>query len=135
MLCVTFCHSSFSIILIGERELLALLSLSSWCIVVVVRLFLTVPWICLQFVIVVFPDDTHLLFLYSTKYRLVQISVVAYAIRSFPYKLLVQTSLKCLSNAYKICFASVAMYSLLYAQYLCINCTIDKTYAKSKKKI
>ena len=29
------------------------------------RLFLTVPWGCLQFVIVVFPDHTHLLFLVS----------------------------------------------------------------------
>ena len=29
----------------------------------VVWLFLTVPWGCLQFVIVVFPDHTHLLFL------------------------------------------------------------------------
>ena len=30
----------------------------------VVRLFLAVPWVCLRFVIVVFPDHTHLLFLY-----------------------------------------------------------------------
>ena len=28
------------------------------------RLFLAVPWGCLRFVIVVFPDHTHLLFLY-----------------------------------------------------------------------
>ena len=27
------------------------------------RLFLAVPWCCLRFVIVVFPDHTHLLFL------------------------------------------------------------------------
>ena len=46
----------------GKRELLALLSLSSWCLVVVVWLSLAVPWVCLQFVIVVFPDHTHLLF-------------------------------------------------------------------------
>ena len=37
------------------------------CIVVVVWLFLTVPWVCLQFVIVVFPDHTHLLFLRFSK--------------------------------------------------------------------
>ena len=30
---------------------------------VVVLLFLSVPWGCLQFVIVIFPDYTHLLFL------------------------------------------------------------------------
>ena len=34
-----------------------------WCLVVVVWLFLAVPWVCLRFVIVVFPDQTHLLFL------------------------------------------------------------------------
>ena len=49
--------------LMGKRELVALLNLSSWCLVVVERLFLAVPRGCLQFVIVVFPDHTHLLFL------------------------------------------------------------------------
>ena len=47
----------------GKRELIALLNLSSWCLVMVERLFLMVPRGCLQFVIVVFPDHTHLLFL------------------------------------------------------------------------
>ena len=51
--------SSFVIILMGKRELVALLSLSSWCLVVVVWLFRTVPWVFQQFVIVVFPDHTH----------------------------------------------------------------------------
>ena len=46
----------------GKRELIALLNLSSWCLVMVGRLFLAVPRGCLQFVIVVFPDHTHLLF-------------------------------------------------------------------------
>ena len=46
----------------GKRELVALLNLSSWCLVVVGRLFLAVPQGCLQFVIVVFPHHTHLLF-------------------------------------------------------------------------
>ena len=32
------------------------------------RLFLAVPWGCLQFVIVVFPDHTHLLFCKDSKY-------------------------------------------------------------------
>ena len=58
-----YVHSSFAIILMGKRELVALLSLSSWCLLIVVWLFLAVPWVCLQFVIVVFPDHTHLLFL------------------------------------------------------------------------
>ena len=60
LLCV---HSSIAVNLMGKRELIALLSLSSWCLVMVERLFLTVPRGCLQFVIVVFPDHTHLLFL------------------------------------------------------------------------
>ena len=54
----------------GKRELIALLNLSSWCLVVVERLFLAVPRGCLQFVIVVFPDHTHLLFLVSLSYHL-----------------------------------------------------------------
>ena len=65
MYCCTllYVHSSIAIILMGKRELIALLSLSSWCLVMVGRLFLAVPRGCLQFVIVVFPDHTHLLFL------------------------------------------------------------------------
>ena len=62
LLYIPLCHSSFAIILMGKRELVALLSLSSWCLVMVVWLFLAVPLICLRFVIVVFPDNTHLLF-------------------------------------------------------------------------
>ena len=58
-----YVHSSIAIILMGKRELVALLNLSSWCLVVVERLFLAVPWGCLRFVIVVFPDHTHLLIL------------------------------------------------------------------------
>ena len=58
LLCVL---SSFAIIL-KKRELFALLSLSSWCLVVVVWLFFAVPRVCLQFVTVVSPDPTHLLF-------------------------------------------------------------------------
>ena len=45
--------------LMGKRELVALLNLSSWCLVTVERLFLAVPRGCLQFVIVVFPDQSH----------------------------------------------------------------------------
>ena len=45
----------------GKRELVALLCLSSWCLVIAVWLFLTMPRVCLQFVIVVFPDHTNLL--------------------------------------------------------------------------
>ena len=56
-------HSSIAIILMGKREMVALLNLSSWCLVMVKWLFLTVPWGCLRFVIVVFPGHTHLLFL------------------------------------------------------------------------
>ena len=37
--------------------------LISYCLVIVVWLFLTVPWFCLKFVIALFPDYTHLLFL------------------------------------------------------------------------
>ena len=60
LLCV---HSSFAIISMGKRALNALLCLSSWCLVIVVWLFFTIPQVCLQFLIVVFPDHTHLIFL------------------------------------------------------------------------
>ena len=63
MFCCTllYVHSSIAIILMGKRELIALLNLSSWCLVMVERLSLEVPRGCLQFVIVVFPEPTHLL--------------------------------------------------------------------------
>ena len=63
MFCCTllYVHSSFEIILIGKREQVGLLSLSYLCLVMVVLLFLALPWVCLRFVIVVFPDHTHLL--------------------------------------------------------------------------
>ena len=65
MFCCTllYIHSSIAIILMGKRELIALPNLSSWCLVMVERLFLAVPRGRLQFVIVIFPDHTHLLFL------------------------------------------------------------------------
>ena len=64
MFCCTllYVHSSIAIILMGKRELVALLNLSSWCLVMVEWLFLAVPWCCLWFVIVVSSDHTHLLF-------------------------------------------------------------------------
>ena len=57
-----YVHSSIAIILMGKRELVALLNLSSWCLVMVELLFLTVQRGCLRFVNVVFPGHTHLLF-------------------------------------------------------------------------
>ena len=60
-LCV---HSSFEIILKRKRKLAALLLLSYRCIV---SISLTVPRVGLQYVIVVFPDHTHLLFMVFNK--------------------------------------------------------------------
>ena len=73
--CSIFCvllyvHSSFVVILMGKRELVALLSLSSRCLVIVLWLFLAVPYVCLQFVIVVFLDHTQLLFLNTCMLRI-----------------------------------------------------------------
>ena len=71
MFCCTllYVHSSIAIILMGKRELVALLNLSSWCLVMVERLFRAVPRGCLQFVIVVFPDHTHY---FSSQYKIGQ---------------------------------------------------------------
>ena len=40
-----YVNSSIAIILMGKRELIALLSLSSWCLVMVEQLFLAVHWV------------------------------------------------------------------------------------------
>ena len=78
MFCCTllYVHSSIAIILIGKRGLVALLNLSSWCLVTVEWLFLAVTWGCLRFGIVVFPDHTHLLFL---RHRSVVCSIVFFS--------------------------------------------------------
>ena len=67
-----YVHSSFAIILMGKRELVALLSLSSLCLV---SIFLAVAWVCLQCVIRVFPDHTHYFYFYkSVFWSLVSVS-------------------------------------------------------------
>ena len=57
-----YVHPSIAIILMGKRELVNLLNVSPWCLLMVELLFHAVPWGCLQFVIMVIPDHTHLLF-------------------------------------------------------------------------
>ena len=81
MFCCTLLHvhSSFAFILMGKRELVALLSVSSWCLVMVVWLFFVVPWVCLLFVIVVFTDHTHLQFFLSN-ICLVRVKETPYAL-------------------------------------------------------
>ena len=71
----------------GKRGLIALLSLSSWCLVRVERLFLAVPLGCLQFVIVVFPDHTHLLFLGKLRGKQASLSTIASYSAYFPLNL------------------------------------------------
>ena len=80
LLCV---RSSIAIILMGKRELVALLNLSPWCLMMVKRLFLAVPQGCLRFVIVVFPDHTHLLFSYQTLFVFLQIKYMKLIERDF----------------------------------------------------
>ena len=52
----------------GKRELVALLCLSSWCLMIVVWLFFTMPGVCLQFLIAVFFD--HSLTIFGVKVHL-----------------------------------------------------------------
>ena len=79
MFCCTllYVHSSIEIILMGKRELVALLNLSSWCLVMVEWLFLAVPRGCLRFVIVVFPEHTHLLFLNVSQWDIIQLRILS----------------------------------------------------------
>ena len=60
LLCANF---SFAIILKRKRKMVLLLLLSCRYIVTIngLWLFLTVPWVGLQYVSMVFPDHTHLL--------------------------------------------------------------------------
>ena len=78
LLCITLCPFYFAIILKRKRKLVALLLLSYRCIVTinVLWLFLTVQWVGLQHVIVVFPDHTtNILLCSSTVTSLVGIAV------------------------------------------------------------
>ena len=61
----------------GKRELVALLNLSFWCLVMVDYLFLTVPWGCQQFVIVVFPDHTHYFFILAINVKMPTFSQIS----------------------------------------------------------
>ena len=58
-----FVLSIFAIILTRKRELVSLFLLSFGCLVtvIVLKLFLTVLWVGLQSVILVFPDQTYFL--------------------------------------------------------------------------
>ena len=81
MFCCTllYAHSSIAIILMGKRELVALLNFSSWSLVMVEWLFLVVPWGCLRCVIVVFPDHIHLPFFKVFTYIQSTNNVLTYA--------------------------------------------------------
>ena len=60
----------------GKRALVALLNFSSWCLMMVEQLFLVVPRGCLRFVIVVFPDQIHLLFFICWNQNIVYMKIL-----------------------------------------------------------
>ena len=84
MFCCTllYVHSSTEIILMGKRELVALLNLSSWCPLMVKRLFLAVPQGCLRFVIVVLPDHTRFLLMTAFNFHLTR-HIVGFMVGNF----------------------------------------------------
>ena len=67
---------SFAIILKRKRKLVVLFLLSYGCLVSVnaLWLFLTVQWVGLRCVIVVFPDHTHLIFVIIYKLKVCALS-------------------------------------------------------------
>ena len=77
MFCFTllYVHSSTAIILMGKRELAALLNMSSLCLVMVEWLFLAVTLGCLRFVNVEFPDLITYYFLYRTKHMTATLAI------------------------------------------------------------
>ena len=84
-----YVHSSIAINFMGKRELVSLLNLSHWYLVMVERLFFAVPWGCLRFVIVVFPDHTHLILITSSLQCYSVLSTIAQVLRKMSLKLLV----------------------------------------------
>ena len=119
--CSMFCcallyvHSSIAIILLGKRELIAL---SSWCLVMVERLFLAVPRGCQQFVIVVFPDHTHLLFLkYCQQYVQSRLLEFVFLVSKLNYHPLNEMVIKPL--LYILCLSLILAGQLsIYGRYL-----------------
>ena len=66
-------------------------------IAIIERLFLVVPWGCLQFVIVVFPHHTHLLLFIKWKYRDVITDYSCGVVHSKQYvKLIANNSQSCI---------------------------------------
>ena len=76
--CSMFCcallniHSSFAIILMGKRELVASLHLSSWCLVIVVWLFLAVPWVIIMLFYLIKKEKGKISFLFEFGYIIVR---------------------------------------------------------------
>ena len=70
-----------------DRELVAFLCLSFWCLVIVVRLYLTMPRACLQFVIVVFPDILTYYFCSRCHFHLTDKIGVIFHKDRFPFSL------------------------------------------------
>ena len=125
MFCCTllYVHSNFAIIVMGKREMVAFLGLSSWCRVIVVWLFLAVPWVCLRFaiVIVVIPDHTHLLVLQPEPIIKAKLK---YEVRSYIGKSNVRAAEHCIQTFNKF----DPLPHNQGCQYLCVLClhlTID----------
>ena len=114
MFCCTllYVHSRFAIILMGKKELLALLGLSSWCLVIVVWLFLVVPLVCLRFVILVFPD--HTIFV-----------AVVFLLFFFCFVVLVVLNTYCISFAQTQSMFFVCFNVLRHSQQFFVNVRMD----------
>ena len=73
---LVFVYSSFAMILKRKRKLVVLLLMSYRSIITINEpwLFLTVPWVCLQCVVVVFPEYTYLRLVYAK--QILQVVIV-----------------------------------------------------------
>ena len=114
MFCYTllYVHSSVTIILMGKKELVALLYLSSWCLVIVEWLFLAVPRGCLQFVIVVFSDHTHLLFFIHKENVSLKINaIIHWFVFYFDYAYLIRLSDVTKPTTWQLPLQSICKYS------------------------
>ena len=102
-----YVQSSFAIILKRKRILFALLLLSYRCLVNVnvLWLFLTVPWVGLQCMIVVFPDHAH--FLFENRYFV----TLALTIR---YELLIHFGLITANSRYFTLFIHIIYFLIVF---------------------
>ena len=114
-----------------ERERAGCFALSSWCLVIVVWLFLTMPRVCLQFVIVVFPIHTY--YFYSADPRVVQLLLfsvkrISFVSQKFKLEATYKVYPKIFENVFLIVFFTFLLNVLYLAQQSPMVCRLHGNF-------